>query len=77
MCSKACSIGTDYSSGPEVAAASIPTVSALAFIVCAIWVGLDLEPRLYAQRSSAEKLWQVEIDVLVPSSPGRQKPAEA
>jgi conflict system pore-forming effector with SLATT domain len=33
------------------------SVSALAFVVCAAWVGLDLEPRIYAHRSSAAKLW--------------------
>jgi hypothetical protein len=31
--------------------------SALAFAACAAWVGLDLEPRIYAHRSSAAKLW--------------------
>jgi conflict system pore-forming effector with SLATT domain len=31
--------------------------SVLAFGACAAWVGLDLEPRIYAHRSSAAKLW--------------------
>jgi hypothetical protein len=31
--------------------------SALAFLVCALWTALDLEPRIYAHRSSAAKLW--------------------
>jgi hypothetical protein len=31
--------------------------SALAFAACAAWVGLDLEPRIYAHRSSAARLW--------------------
>jgi hypothetical protein len=32
-------------------------LSALAFAGCALWVGLDLEPRIHAHRSSAAKLW--------------------
>ena len=32
-------------------------LSALAFAACALWVGLDLEPRIHAHRSSAAKLW--------------------
>lgn len=35
------------------------TASACAFGACAIWVGLDLEPRIHAHRSSASKLWLV------------------
>jgi hypothetical protein len=31
--------------------------SGLAFIACAVWLALDLEPRVYAHRSSAAKLW--------------------
>ena len=31
--------------------------STLAFGACAAWVGLDLEPRIHAHRSSAAKLW--------------------
>jgi hypothetical protein len=31
--------------------------SALAFAACAAWVGLDLEPRIYAHRASAARLW--------------------
>lgn len=31
--------------------------SVVAFIGCAAWIGLDPEPRTYAHRSSAAKLW--------------------
>ena len=31
--------------------------SILAFAACEAWVGLDVEPRIYAHRSSAAKLW--------------------
>jgi SMODS and SLOG-associating 2TM effector domain family 4 len=40
---------------PYLIAAAV--ISTLAFAVCAAWVALDLEPRIYAHRSSAAKFW--------------------
>ena len=40
---------------PYVIAAT--ATSALAFVACAVWVAMDPEPRIYAHRSSAAKLW--------------------
>jgi hypothetical protein len=33
------------------------TAAAVAFVACAVYVGLDLEPRIYAHRSTAARFW--------------------